>query len=163
MSDVWETAKSMELEGEKYYRDLASKTPVQAVIGVMNKLADEERKHYEFFDGLQKKAGPAEIKSENTLAAAKEMLQKFAAEFESAPHFEEAAGVYQKAIEMENETVAVYKRALEEADDEKTRASLGIIIEEEKKHARIMENIVELVRAPKQWVENAEFNKLKDY
>lgn len=163
MSDVWETAKSMELEGEKYYRDLAAKTSVQALKGVMEKLAQEERKHYEFFDGLQKKSGPAEMKSDNTLAAAKNMLQKFAAEFESAPPIEEAADVYQKAMEMENETVAVYKRALEEAEDEKTRASLETIIEEEKKHARIVENIVELVRAPQQWVENAEFNKLESY
>ena len=52
--NVYEYAMKVEKDGERYYRDLASKTDEPGLKSILNMLADEEVKHYVVFDKMNK-------------------------------------------------------------------------------------------------------------
>jgi len=52
---------------------------------------------------------------------------------------------------------------LYKAVTEAQRALIHRIAKEEKRHAVVLENIIEMILRPEQWVENAEFNHMEEY
>ena len=52
--NVYEYAMKVEKDGERYYRELASKMDEPGLKSILNMLADEEVKHYVVFDKMNK-------------------------------------------------------------------------------------------------------------
>lgn len=159
--DIFEFAIQMEKDGEQYYRQLASKAVHPGIQGVLNQLADDEVKHRQAIEHIQEKTG---IFAETTvLQAAKnvfQQIQDFGGEFDLSGD-EEAA--YRQAVELERKSISFYLDRVDQADNPAQKALFEKLAEEEKKHYRLMSNLVDFVASPKTWLEDARFTRLDEY
>ena len=153
--DIFEFAINMEKEGEQFYRDLAARSRHTGVQNILTMLADEEVKHAEAIRAIQTEEH--ETRPADVLDTAKNIfrrMKEFGETFESDVN---EAELYRQAMEIEDKSVNFY---LDRADQVKLPRHKDLFLklaEEEKKHYRLMENLVEFVTRPKQWLENAEF------
>lgn len=162
-SNIWETAKEMELQGKTFYEEQAAFTPLKELRGTFARLAVEEQKHYELFDKLSKEQSVEPLSDPDTLGNAKEVFKSLRSSFDVAAVQEDAVTAYGKALKMEEGAIAYYSDAMSKVSTDNQKAALAAIIEEEKKHVRLMEAISEFVRRPKEWLENAEFTQIDAY
>jgi rubrerythrin len=163
MRDVWEVAKKMELEGKQHYTEMSKETNIPELAGVFKQLASEEQRHYEMFDALQKGArAPAAARSK-AIAEAKKAFESIAEDVRDCSKVKSAEGAYQKAALMEQKSVEFYTKTLKKTTDSKEKIALSAIIAEEKGHVALMEGMVDFVRQPQEWLEDAEFNHLDEF
>ena len=160
---VFEFAMQMELDGEKFYREIAEKSTNPGLKKIFNTLADEEVVHYNTFKKLAEKTGADAIESD-VLAKAKNIF----VDLKNAGDFDITAetlqtDAYKKAMEAEKEAYTFYEKKAEEADDENEKKILLTFAREERRHYRLLENVLEFVSRPDEWLENAEFAKMDEY
>lgn len=161
--DIFEFAMKMEKDGEAYYRKLADEANDQGLANILTFLANEEVKHYNIFSKL--KSGQKEELPESTLMndvknIFEDLSEKKETPFEfdaSQPQF------YRKAQDLEKQSEMFYRDKAEETDDEHIKNILLKIAHEEKRHYFVLENIIDFVQHPKQWIEDAEWNKLGEF
>ena len=73
------------------------------------------------------------------------------------------ADLYRRAQELEEKTRDFYRDKAGEAAAEEHKEIFLQIAKEEERHYRILENIVDFVARPEQWLENAEWHHAEDY
>jgi rubrerythrin len=160
--DILEFAKKLEREGEAYYSHLAKTTPIKALAGIFTLLSHEEHYHYTIFESWKKEIPNAPPIESGILGKAKEVfahLAKNAGACDSIMDFEKA---YAKALELEQKSIDFYTDAQAKTNVPEHRTLFKFLIKEEKKHAVLMENLIEFVKRPKGWLENAEFSRLDE-
>ena len=159
--DFFDIAKNMEAEAVKTYSRLSKEAPLEQLRGVFNVLADEEQGHFDLFAGLQRRSVevPAD---EDILKRSKALLSKWDREFR-APDLSNLKNAYEKGMKTEHEAVAFYSKERELLKDENQKRVMDVIIHQEKRHIVLFENLMDFVRQPRQWLENAEFNHLEEY
>ncbi|MBD3319768.1 MAG: hypothetical protein GF350_01590 [Chitinivibrionales bacterium] len=162
MGNIWEFAKNIEQEGQAYYTTLARETPVSELKGVFNQMAAEEKKHYDLFEALSQKKSAGREAGKDILGTAKQAFSSIAEGFTKSPVINDSESAYRKALDLEKKSVEYYQDALGKVESPDAKDTLGFIIGEEKKHVKIVEQIVEMVRNPKQWVEDAEFSHIDE-
>jgi rubrerythrin len=64
---------------------------------------------------------------------------------------------------MEVDSYKFYTEKAEETDNPDVEKSFKRLAEEEKKHERIIDNIIEMVNRPNTWLEDAEWNHMDEY
>ncbi len=163
MSDVWETAKSMENEGKEFYEKLAAESTLPGVSKIFSFLAKQEQKHFDYFDLLSKGAPAGDAADEDPIAKVKAIfaeVEKPAADF--VPE-DETVGAYEKGLSLEVKSIEYYEKILNGSDSDYAKVALKAIIEEEEKHKKILSAIIDFVKRPFEWLENAEFNHLETY
>jgi rubrerythrin len=162
MSDVLEIAKTIETEGRAQYLWLAESTVNREVTGVFRFLADEEEKHLRMFERMQKNL-PVEISEKSDiLKRAKSVLKSISVD-NVPPRFGDAESSYQKALDLEIKSVEFYEKLVNDKAVSGQAGVIALVLGEERRHVRLMEALLELVRSPKRWLENAEWNHLDEY
>lgn len=160
---MFEFAMKMEQEGEKFYRELADKTKNAGLKQIFTYLADEEVKHYKLFKGMLERQG-VEYESSDILVDSKnifsEMKESGAVDVSGDTSQLES---YKFALEMEEKAYTFFEEKCAEATDPKEKKFLEVIAQEERRHYRLIEGIIEFISQPETWVENAEFNQLTEY
>lgn len=158
--DIFKYAINLETEGEKFYRELAEKTNHTGIKNIMNMLADDELKHKKIFENLKNDYkvvyAPTEI-----LSKAKSIFKGIKAE--DFLNSSKELAIYEKALEFEQKSINIYKEELNKQEDIIPIELLLELIEEEKKHYNLVDNIIKLLKRPEEWVESAEFNHLEKY
>ena len=158
--DIFEYAMQMEKDGENFYRDLAVKSSSQGVTRILTMLADDEVKHYNIIKAIAEEAGP-EMTETTILADAKNV---FAHMEETAFSFEEMQiDLYHQAQEIEQRSQAFYEEKAEQVADPAAQKILLKIADEEQRHYFLLDNIIEFMNRPINWIEDAEFNHLDEY
>ena len=71
--------------------------------------------------------------------------------------------LYKKAQNIEKQSENFYLQKANEIPDEYQKELFQKLAEEEKKHYFLLDNIIEFVSRPKQWLENAEWYHLDEY
>lgn len=163
MSDIWQEAKDIETKGKAYYEELAEMTPVEEVKSVLKVLAGEEQKHYDLFDSLQKGMPPEEAAAADVGKIAKEAFEKIAKEFQVPAGLSDAEEAYRKALSIEQASVEYYTELLGKVDDKLQQSAIETVISEEKRHEKLVLGLLEFVRRPKEWLEDARFYHLEEY
>ncbi len=163
MIDVWEFAKQVEVEGKQYYEKLAEDSAIGEIAGVFSFLASEEQHHWEIFDSMSKGMKAPELKDSDAVGDAKAAFEKLSKQFDMPEVIEDSETVYSKALDLEHKSIDLYQNALSKAETSEQKAAIEYIIQQEKKHARIVEAIMEFVRRPKEWLEDAEWYHLDKY
>lgn len=160
--NVYDYAMEMERDGELYYRELAAQTENAGLRTVLNMLADAEVQHRHLFAAMKEKraAVPAESK---IIEGVINVFRKLRDEGGAGGTDVSEADLYRKAQALEAKTRDFYLERAGEETDEGRRAAFLAIAEEEKRHFRIMQGIVDFVSQPEQWIENAEWYHLEDY
>ncbi len=160
--NVFEFCMKMEQEGEQYYRDMADKCNLKGLKQILNMLADDEVKHYEYFKSLKNNnvinhyGSTIIIDSKNVFQTMKESEKEFNLEGTNID-------LFKKAREVELKSESFYKEKAEEIESTEAKEILLKIAEEERSHAHLIDNILIFLSQPEAWVENAEFHHLDEY
>lgn len=161
--NVFEFAMQMEKDGEKFYREIAKKTKDAGLKKIFSTLADEEVIHYNTFKSLHEKSAAKAVES-NVLEKAKnifsEMKTKGGLQVSDDTAQVEA---YKKAMKAEEEAYTFYEKKAAEATDEAEKTILLTFAREERRHYRLLENVIEFVSRPEQWLEDAEYVNMDQY
>jgi rubrerythrin len=157
-----EHALAMEKEAERYYRDLAEKAVNPGLKSVFLLLAEEEARHHDFYSSLGRQAG-GKMKGSNLLSAVKQVFLKMRETKDTSGTGASQAELYKEALEAERHHYEFYLKKAEDAADETGRKMFRNIAAEEKRHALVLEKVLDFVSRPTEWLENAEWYHLEDY
>jgi len=155
-------AMQMEIDGEQYYLRQAEITKGTSMHRVFLLLAEAEKKHAEL---LRKKYILSDSSINDDILTA-ESTNLFSGKVD----YKRDAGVvpgqlevYAVARDMEQKSIDLYQEMLTEAKDEKTKQLIQFLIKQEQDHFALFDELVTLLRRPKDWVESAEFGKREEY
>lgn len=154
--DMFEFSIQMEKDAEALYRKMADATPVEGIKKVLLMLAEDEVHHRIAIENLQKKlkVEPAEGVALEIKTVFDEMKQDKGLMDISV----DAVQDYEKAVEIEKRGMEFYKEKFAEADDPESKKLFEILMRQESYHHKTVENLLDVIRRPDWWVENAEFN-----
>lgn len=153
-----EFAIQMELDGEKYYLEQAEKNKDNNLYTVFKILADEERVHAEI---LEKHAKEIEYEMDESAAYTEFQnvfvsLDDFNVETKTAP---DQLDGYRLALQKEQESIDLYEKMLAEAKRDEDRVLFEFLVEQEKIHYQVFDDIIQHLIKAEQWVEDAEFGR----
>jgi len=160
--NIFEIAKQIEKNGEIFYRDLAVKATDTGLKNIFTLLAEDEAKHYLAFVKMEQNKD-FELTDTHILKDAKAVFQNMKEKAELFSEETPQEEVYQVALENEQKSIKIYSELLEKISLDNQKTVIKKIMEEEKKHAFLIENIIEFIKKPMFWIENAEFNHLDQY
>jgi rubrerythrin len=161
MTNILEYAMQMEKDGEDYYRQLAQKTGNNGLRTILTMLADEEVKHYNTIEKI--KTQNTQIAESDILTDARNVFVQIKESGESFDFDINESGLYQKARDIEKKSRDFYMEKANEVTEEFQRTLFLKLAVEEKKHYVLLDNIIDFISQPEQWLENAEFFHLEDY
>ena len=160
--NIFEFAMEKERYSQDFYLDLAVKTSDKGLAKIFNMLANEEEKHFETIEKMQSQT-PKGIGDTDVLADAKDIFETMR---ESASKFNfnvTELELYKKAQGIEKQARDFYLQKADEVKISEQKDIFNKLAEEEKKHYFLLDNIIEFVSRPEQWLENAEFVHLEEY
>ncbi|MEJ2057662.1 MAG: ferritin family protein [Desulfofustis sp.] len=153
--DLFEFSIQMEKDAEELYRKMAEKAPVEGIKKVLLMLAEDEVKHRNAIEQLRKKLDVPEQKG--VALDIKTVFDDMKKDENLTNVSVDAIEDYEKAVEIEKRGMAFYQEKFEEADDPVSKKLFEALMKQETYHLRTCENLLEMVRKPDWWVENAEF------
>lgn len=160
--DIFNLAIEMEQEGEKFYLEQETKNENYGIKAVCSLLAKEEAKHREIIEA-KLQGGTPDLKQSDLEKSIREIYpqdQQFEIEIKAQPN---QFDFYRMAMEKEQESIDLYKDLFKKTEDEETKKILLFLVEQEKKHYNLFDEMAQLIRSAGEWVESAEFGKRKDY
>ena len=152
----------METDAENRHRALAEKAMTPGLKSIMLLLAEEEARHGEYYKSL---AEGAETKLDDSrlISAVTEVFLAMRERKDSSGTGLSEVVLYRQALEVERDHYEFYRRKAEEARSDEERRIFLMISEEEQRHARVLETVIEFVSRPEDWLENAEWYHLEEY
>jgi rubrerythrin len=158
---IFEYALQMEKDGETYYRNLAQQTTNKGIQTILTMLADEEVKHYNAVKKMQ--TAMPQMEETTILTDAKNVFVQIK---KSGECFDFDIGeneLYTKARDIEEASRKFYLERANEVEPGRQKELFLQLAEEEKKHYFLLENIIEFISRPEQWLEDAEFYHLEEF
>jgi len=159
--DIFDYALQMEKDGESFYREIAKKTGNEGLQTILTMLADEEVKHYKALESM--KQNKYQMTETNVLNDAKNIFIKIKDQDETFEPDQEQAELYARAQEIEKKSQQFYQEKACQTDKDDQKKLFERLAKEEEKHYFLLENIIEFISRPKQWLENAEWCHLEEY
>lgn len=161
--DIYQFAMKMEKDGENYYRELGAHTNQSGLKQILNLLANEEVKHFQIIEKMSQKKTKPSVSQETLFDSVKTIFQSLS-ETEKIPEFKsDEIDLYRKALDIEKQSHRFYVEKSEEVEEESSKELLRQLAAEENKHAFLIENLIEFMRRPNTWLENAEWYHLDEY
>ena len=158
----WKFAIEMELDGEKYYREQANINKDNGLNVVCLMLAEDEKKHAQILTDKMNEKSFQLIESE-TLLKAKNIFEGIGNIKTEGKEIASQLDFYRIATEKEKQSIDLYKEYLAKATANEEKELFEYLIEQEKHHYEVLDNIASLLLKPEEWVENAEFGIRKEY
>jgi len=160
--DIFAYAMQMEKDGERFYREIAGKTDSTGIKRILTMLADEEVKHYRAIEKMQQgRAG--QMAETSILDRAKNVFVQMKEEGgEFTPDLGQIE-LYEKAQEIEKRSRQFYEEKAAQAGRDDQKQLFERLAVEEAKHYFLLENLIDFVSRPGQWLENAEWHHLEEY
>ncbi len=155
---ILDYAMQMELDGEKYYRELATTCQDGGIRGILEYMADAEVKHYETLKQI-KDSGVVDMAADAVRSKAKTLFQEMMESGETFDFNVSELCLYEKARDVEFKTRDFYLEHAEEVVSDDAKALFKRLADEEGLHANIIASIIEFVEhaEPGHWVEDAEW------
>lgn len=160
--DIFEFAKEKERYAENFYRDLAERAADEGLKEIFTMLADEEEKHFETVEKMQARTD-AESAQTTVLKDAMDVFEKMR---DGANKFNldvSQIELYKKAQDIEKQARDFYLEKADQVEMQNQKSVFLRLADEEKRHYFLLDNIIEFVNRPNQWLENAEFYHLEEY
>jgi rubrerythrin len=158
--NVYDYVIKMESDGEKFYRDLAAKVTNKGLNHILTMLADDEVKHRQIFEKLKEESVET-MEDTKILPNAKNVFETI--DTGNVAENVDQIELYEQAAQVEEDSAKFYIEKAGELDNESAKKLFLRIAEEEKKHKHLLENIIEFVKKPREWVEHAMFSTLNEY
>lgn len=160
--DIFEFAIKMEKDGEIYYKQLGEKSEDTGLRSICFMLAEDEKKHSLTLQKMKESSG-VEMEDTNILGQSKNVFQLMKEDEAPVSTQMSQLDMYHTALELEKQSMEFYREKAGESDHKEHRATLLKIAEEENKHYKLIENIIQYISRPQQWIEDAEFTHLDEY
>lgn len=157
---IFDFVMKMEKDGEAYYRNLAEKVSDEGVAKILLMMADDEVKHYKIFEGMKK--GNPDMPETAVLKNAKNVFQ--AMKDQKKFNFDGSErDALAKAHEVEMHSEKFYLEKVDEVDSVEHKDLFRRIAGEERRHAHLLDYMMEFISRPESWIDDAEFTNLDDY
>jgi len=160
--NVFEFAIKMEQDGEQYYKKQAEINRDNNLYSICMMLATDEAHHAQILINRQSQQSYELIDSE-TLKKAKNVFQGIGdveMEIKSIPS---QLDFYRIATEKEKQSIALYSELLSKSENQNDIEVLEFLIQQEKHHYEVLDNLAMLLQHTEEWVESAEFGLRKDF
>ncbi|HNX15516.1 MAG TPA: ferritin family protein [Oscillospiraceae bacterium] len=155
-------AIQMETDGEQYYLKQAALNKGTSLQRAFLLLAETEKKHA---DLLRKKDISSDSSISDDILNA-EQTDLFSGKDDYKREAEVVPGqleVYAVALDMEQKSIDLYQKMLIEAKDKQVKQLMKFLVKQEQDHFALFNELITLLRRPKDWVENAEFGNREEY
>ena len=159
--NVYEFAKQMEQDGKAFYEKMAAQTADPGVRQILTMLADDEAKHYEIVQQLEKQATAPEMAPTDILANARNVFAQMQGQSLELGGLQVA--VYRQAQELEQKSRDFYRERAGASQNAAHKALFLKLADEEQRHYFLLDHMIEFVDRPRTWIEDAEFNHLQAY
>lgn len=160
--DVFDLAMEKELEVKACYEKLAGDSPLAGVKRIFTLLAGDEQKHFDIIRAMKGGAGPAQMADSKALEAARDTLGELMGDKDTAETLKTCLESYRLALKLEADSVRFYEGIVEKETDAPLKTVLARILDEEKKHYNIVENLYDFVLKPEYFLAWGEFSNLRD-
>jgi len=161
--DFFEFALDMEKKTIESYRTLAEKCQSnEGIKNILLMLADDHEKHTKT---LREMPNNADIEMEET-ETFREARHVFAGMQKDKTPFScdiDQVKLYEDARDLVLKKHKFYLDIVEKMETNENKALVTKMAEEEKKQAVVLGNIIEMIRRPESWLEDAEFHHLDEY
>ena len=161
--DFFEKAVELEELVEGYYKDLAQKCITnEGIRNILIMLAGDHHKHGEILQRMKDNecTGMPDTQTfkeiDQVFNELKRKKEVFSCEIDHVKLYEEALDVVKKKLKF-------YTESEQGLDCPDNRSALQNIIKEEQKQVYVLEDIIEMVSRPEQWIESAEFYHFDEY
>lgn len=158
---LYDVALKLETDSRAFYLKQAEASENEGLKKIFMKLADDEKRHYEYLKGLV--YVDEELKETDVLDDVKNVFTKL---LEEKFYFDmdlSTIEAYELAKKMEKESYEYYQKMQEQSEDAKTINLLKMLEKEERKHYLTLEDIILYMKKPETWVEDAEFTIRETY
>lgn len=164
VADIFEYAMKMETDGREFYLEQANKAERPQFKKIWQQLADDEAKHYKIFKALRDNQTPQDADTETTiLASVKNIFEELKASGEQFSFEGDVEKAWAEAREVEQKSEEFYREKAGEVDTEEKARILNRIADEEHRHYVTLDNVIQFLRRPQHWLEDAEWNHLEEY
>ncbi len=163
--NVFEFAMQMEMYGKAYYEENATRVDDPGLKRILMELAEDEQKHYNLFKALRDGANASYENAGETkiLASVKNVFQTMKDKNQSFALADEAKSIWAEAQLVEKKSEEFYREKAKEINDDNQKNILNKIADEEHKHWVTLESVIQFLKRPEQWLEDAEWNHIEDY
>lgn len=159
--DMLDYAITMELEGKEYYEKQAAINKNNRLHVVFTFLATQEKQHAEIL--MRMKDNRKGIPYENEKMEVKSLFSNLDDFKSEISVIGKQLDVYRFALDIEEKSIKVYEEMYEKAEDEEDRNLLAFLIDQEKAHYEMFNQLETIVKRPEEWIESAEFGLREDY
>lgn len=159
--DIFEFATQMERDGRQYYLEMASKTTHPGLRTILTMLADDELKHEQTL--AVSRSGNCGMAETTVLESAKNVFQQAIDFGATADLSGDEVALYRHAMDLEQKSIHFYLDRADAETEPQQKQLFETLADEEKKHYHLLDNLVEFVSRPQQWLEDAEFTHLTEY
>lgn len=160
--DIFKFAMEKEKFSEDYYRQLSRKTSNKGLSNILTMLAQEERKHFNIIQQMQKQA-PQKKMETDILGSARDVFEKIRQSAENFSFDITEVELYEKALDIEKESRKFYLEKSDEATNPSHKEIFKRLADEEQKHLILVQSICDFVARPQWFLENAEMYRFDDY
>ena len=159
--NIYDFAMKMELDGKAYYEKLSAETLQIGLRAIFAGLAADEQKHYETIQALA--AGRIAVMADSRLLEeTKNLFESLTKDKELVGSLKNDLDGYRHARKVEADSIRFYEDMAQKADNPEAVQLLLTIVNEEKKHYNIMDNLCEFIQAPQYYLAWGEFSNLKE-
>jgi rubrerythrin len=156
-------ALEMEKKTIESYRMLAEKCQSnEGVKNILLMLAEDHKKHTRTLEEMQNKAA-VEMKETGVFREARVLFTNMQEDKNPFSCDIDQVKLYEDARELVLKKLQFYTDIVDQMETEENKTLLKKMAEEEKKQAAVLENIIEMIRRPQTWLEDAEFHHLDEY
>lgn len=158
--DILEYAIQMELDGQKYYLDQAELNKENELQKVFLFLAASEEEHAKI---IRKRLNKEALELGDNLVRPDK--KHVFSDLKSFPkeNAEKQLNVYRLAMSLEEKSIQLYQEYLEQSMEQQDKDLFAFLIDQEKEHYRLFEDLVIMLTRPEEWVESAEFGLREEY
>ena len=159
--NIFDYAMKMEMDGKDYYLEMAAKSPTRGFKTILTMLAENEVRHYNAVKAMKNRQ--YSLEETPILNNVKNVFEEMKDQHNEISRAGDQVELYRKAQDVEKKSEDFYREKAAESDNEQVKTLFEKIAEEEKRHYYLLENMIELLRRPKEWLENSEWSHLETY
>lgn len=159
--DIFQYAMDMEKESESFYRELGDNCGNAELKGVFDLLAAEEVKHYNVLQAMRD-GGTVQEAQSTLVQDAKSVFDQIRAKGDFSCGLDQVA-LYKQAQGVEQKAKSHYQDRADQSQDAAAKDLFLRLAAQEDKHYWMLDNIIELVSRPEQWLEDAEWTNWETY
>jgi rubrerythrin len=162
--NVFEYAMKMETDGRQFYLDHAEKASTPELKRILLELADDELKHYNLFKSMRdgQSAEYKETQKTTILATVKNVFEKMRGAGKDYSFPSDSKKIWQEAREVEKKAEAFYREKVKEVSSANEKNVLTKIADEEHRHWVTMEQVIQFLDRPKNFLADAEWSHLEE-